>query len=229
MLEDFYFYISKYTGMNLGRITVNCPYWVNIIRNNKVVIRGYLNGKGEADIIKEELVTRLKQKKISSTNLEEIRKFARRERIGIDCSGLAYRLIDKLLSLNYNGCKINILADYYKETINRLNANVLTAKQFCIRIFKIKDAQIGDFIRMVGGRHICVIIKIEKNRLIYLHSSRLTKIQGAHEGEIVIKDRDADLNKQNWTEKTIQGQNFGIKYFHLNKEDGIFRLKIFEK
>ncbi len=222
-------YLKLYLEMDIMGKIINCPYWSNKIKNNQVLLRGFLNGKGNPEKIKEKLIERIKKSNIASEmlSIKFINKFAKRERIGIDCSGLAYRLLDKLVKLHYRNCSFSSLDNIFKQGINKVNADLLCQFPYSIKIEHLKDIQIGDLIRMMGGGHVAVIVSIEKDQIAYIHSSHLSEIQGVHLSKIIIIDQKKSLKDQRWIEKTKSGDNFGAKYFKKEKGDGIFRLRIF--
>ncbi len=226
--EGLYRFIKQYLKINLGEISVPCPYWSNKIKNGLVVIRGFQNGKGKAEEIKSEL-----QKRLLPDNLNidlftplYIQKFAKKERIGIDCSGLAFRVLEELVRLRYKNCSVDNLTQVFPEGISRVNVKKITDINYCIEINDLKEVQTGDLIRMMGGKHVVVIIKSENNSVTYIHSSHITSTQGVHLGFITLKE-DLPLEKQNWLEKTKREENFGQRYYYPHKGDGIYRLKIF--
>lgn len=229
ILSKIYRFINQYIQMDVEGLVVNCPYLANKIKDGQVVMRGYLNGKGKAEEIHQELVKRIKERKDKNTKLTPlyIQKFAKRERIGIDCSGFAYRVLGELVRLKYKNSLVSDISDVFKKGINRTNADILTSEDYCIKIKKISSIQLGDLIRMMRGKHVVVVLEIKNSQIIYVHSSHLTKVQGVHLGIIKIKDFTKSLEHQYWLEKTRRGSNFGKKYFHEEKGDGVYRLKIF--
>lgn len=225
-------FIGQYTNMKIEGITIHCPYWMNKLKNGKVVLRGYASGKGNAKEIREELIRRLKslphdlQFKLTAENL---RKFAKRERIGIDCSGLVYRVLDELLRLGYGNTGYKNLDEVFSDGITRTNVKKLTSRQYSEEVRNIKDIRLGDMIRLWGGKHAAIIIGNNKKEILYVHSSWLsTKIAGIHISKIRVIDANQSLRDQVWGETTRRGENFGEKYFHPEKGDGVFRLKIFQ-
>lgn len=228
LIQDF---ISKYTSMDICGISMHCPYWVNRLKNGIVVLRGFGNGKGSADEIRDELVKRLENlpsgSRFGLTN-DSIAKFAKRERIGIDCSGFAYRVLDRLVKLKYSGCNLPDLDKIFVGGIHKTNARTLASEKYAVQIKKIKDYRLGDMIRLWGGKHIVVITKVSEKEILYAHSSSLsTKVQGVHTAIIHIIDPDKSLSEQKWSEKTRIGEDYGKKYFHPENGDGVFRLKVF--
>lgn len=226
--EQISHFVKAYTEMDILCTTIHCPYWMNKIKNKQVVLHGFLDGKGDANQIRQELVSRLKDYSSSdASNQDFLRKFARRERIGIDCSGFAYRFLNKLASLRYNNCQVDTLDKVFGKGINKVDANQLTSKQNTVLVKKVSDARTGDLVRMMGGKHVAVILEVKNDLIFYIHSSNLTNEQGAHIGRIQITNIGQSLKYQLWLEETRNGYNFGKKYYHEEKGDGIYRLKIF--
>lgn len=223
-------FIKLYTQMEMEGIVVNCPYWSNKIENGKVKIRGFMDGKGSASAIRQELIDRLhKSFQADINSSESIRKFAKRERIGIDCSGLVYRCLDKLINLGYANCQLTNLAKVFTGSITKTNADMLTSNSYCVLIDNLSNIRLGDLIRMSAGRHIAIVISIDSYKIIYAHSSSLnTRLKGVHLGKILIKDRHKPIEQQDWLEETGTGENFQKVFYDKNKGDGVFRLKIFE-
>src|SRR3989337_2892982 len=92
-------YITDYLEMDLRLVKTRCPYWMNKINKGKVVFRGKFNGKGSSQEIKAALKKSLiKLPPNTRVTQENVFKLAKRERIGIDCSGLVYQILDKLLN-----------------------------------------------------------------------------------------------------------------------------------
>ncbi|MBI5452661.1 hypothetical protein HY945_04310 [Candidatus Gottesmanbacteria bacterium] len=224
-------FIREYSEMNIDGIVISCPYWMNRLKEGKVVLRGFANGKGEASEIREEIIRRLQKLPpelrfpLTPSNLQ---KFARRERIGIDCSGFAYRILNQLVYLKYKNIHINTLEEIFSGGINKTNVRTLTGLDYCVKVDEILDFQLGDMVRLWGGKHVAVILDATGSKVVYVHSSHLsTQTQGVHLAEIKIVDSSKSLAQQEWLEKTRTGENFGMKYFHPDKGDGVYRLKIF--
>lgn len=224
-------YIKDYTEMDINGTIINCPYWMNKIVSGVVKIRGFENGKGEIISIKNELIKRLANladdAKFSIIGLN-LQKFAKRERIGIDCSGLVYRILDELVRLKYYNCKVNSITDIFKGGINRTNAATLTSDIFCNKVSDIGNCRLGDLIRINGGKHVAMIVDLKDRYIEYIHSHGRTKVQGVHRERIKIIDSSKTLDYQKWQESMRSGDNFGIIKFKSSQGDGIFRLKIFD-
>ena len=213
-------YIDGYLKMKVLGYEFNCPYWSNKIKNKNEILRGFLDGKGDSESIRlklEKLFSVEPNKAAILSDPEKFRKFAKRHNIGIDCSGLVYRILDNFANLS----------EIFPGGINKTNVKKLTAEEFCRRKKSAGEAQSGDLIRFNGGRHVALIVDTSKEFITYIHSSsRLTGVQGVHLGKINILDQDKDLDSQNWSEKTRTGESFGRKFFKPDRGDGVFRLKI---
>lgn len=202
--------ITNYLEMKILGKVFNCPYWSNKIKGGVVILRGFLNGKGDSESIRAELEKLLLRHPLREKILsdpEKFRKFAKSRRLGIDCSGLVYRVLEKLVNM----------PRIFPGGINRTNAAALTSVKYSQKIEDLSAIRKGDLIRIQNGKHIALVIDNSKDKITYIHSSsRLTKIQGVHLGEI---------NKLVFSEKTKSGENFGEKYFRQVYGDGFFRLK----
>lgn len=224
-------FVKQYSEMEINGLIVSCPYWINRLKNGKVTLRGFAKGKGRSSEIREELIKRLSKMPVDlkfELTPETVRKFAKRERIGIDCSGFVYRVLDELLHCGYGDTNFKNLDKVFSGGINKTNVKRLSDLKYSDQIKIIDNFQIGDMIRLWGGKHIAIIIGINKKEILYAHSSWLsTKIQGTHASTILIVDDEKSLDEQVWMEKTRSGENFGKKYFNPDKGDGVFRLKIF--
>ena len=214
-------FINGYLHMNILGHDTNCPYWSNKLKDGLVVVRGFLNGKADSQSIRIELEKLLfkhpKREEILS-DPAKFRKFAKNHRIGIDCSGLVFRILDNIVSLS----------EIFMGGINKTNANTLTSQDYCRRIESAAEAQPADMIRINAGRHVVLIVDVTVEIITYIHSSsRLTEAQGVHLGEIRLTDKSKELEYQDFQENTKEGGNFGKKYFHKELGDGIFRLKVF--
>lgn len=207
--KKLYQFIKPYLEMEINGIVINCPYWMNKIKDGRI-IRGFGNGKAEVIHIKEKL-----KKEFNGSNLY---KLAKRHRTGIDCSGFVYRMLNHL---------IPALDSFFPGGINRTNAAKLTNRKYAVLINKIDNIKPGDMIRMREGKHIALVIEKKDDKIVYAHSSssRYTKAQGVHLGEIIINDRNKPLENQSWKEILKDGNNFQLFYYRPENGDGVYRLK----
>ena len=214
-------FIKDYLEMDIMGTKFNCPYWANKLVGGQVAIRGFLNGKGDAAGIRmelEKLILRDPENKKILSGQNNLNKFAKRNRIGIDCSGIVFRILTKIVNLS----------DIFKGGINKTNARMLTSPEYNILINSTGKSQIGDMIRINGGRHVAVIVSCGNGNITYVHSSYLlTQTRGVHLGKIQITDQNKGLEHQKWLEKTKNGENFAKKFYLPGQGDGVYRLKIF--
>lgn len=223
-------FIKDYLEMDISGINIHCPYWMNKMDSGKIIMRGFANGKGNKESIRGEILKRLNTLSlldIFPLNAISIQKFAKRNRIGIDCSGLAYRILEELILLGYANKIINNLNEFYLLGINKTNADIMTSNTYCKPISDICDSKLGDLIRINDGKHVAVIIGRSNGQIEYIHSHDKTEEQGVHKGIIKILYPNHTLENQMWIEKLRNGDNFGRIKFHAAKGDGIYRLKIF--
>lgn len=217
---------AKYTHLPLGGKEISCPYWRNDLKRG---IFGPGGGKGRPEEIVE--ITEQEAKKenldLGKMNEEEIISFMEKSRIGIDCSGFVFWMMDVLdkekggngITDDIPGCQGKFLC--------RANVKMLTSEEVTLPIEKAKDIKVGDIIRLHGGKHVTMVIQVTRVREIeYAHSSGLTEVSGVHSGRIIINDPDFGLEKQSWQEKTDKGENYGHKYYLTTLGDGVRRLKI---
>ncbi len=215
--------VKKYENINLdnGQI-VPCPYWMNKLKIGKVFIRGQFNGKGTWQEIQKAMNKALTQEEGLYQKIipaEKIQKLAKRHRIGIDCSGFIFRVLE------YTSPSFKQL---FPLGINKTNAKILTEKHISRRVLKAKDIIPGDLIRMMGGKHATIILQNDGKTITYAHSSaRSTLLKGVHRGRINIVNPQQGLEFQAWEEKASKGENFGKKYFNPQKGDSIRRLPLF--
>ena len=223
-------YIENYASLAIFGHIFPCPYWANNLKDGRVFLRGYLNGKGDAQSIGKELqrlLLKSADKKHLLSDPAAFGKFARRNRIGIDCSGFAYRVMEFLAAENYPDSKTENLHNLLPGGIGKTNADSLTSFSVCRKIASCGRAKPGDLIRLKAGRHVAVITEVTDNEIIYYHSSRISEIEGVHSGRISVTDKQSGLDAQIWHEKAGDGSNFGKKYYRSVRGDGICRLKIF--
>ncbi|OGG02486.1 hypothetical protein A2W14_01655 [Candidatus Gottesmanbacteria bacterium RBG_16_37_8] len=224
-------FVDGFLNMDILGQSFNCPYWSNKMKNGRVVLRGFLDGKGDSKSIKHQLenliLPEINKDQILSNPLL-FYKFAKKNRIGIDCSGFVYRILDFLISRGFVKRRINKITGVFKDGIRKTNASALTSNEFNVKVNTAGKVQFADMIRFNGGQHIALIIDKSADILTYVHSSKqLSEKYGVHKASIRITDPSKGLEFQIWQEKTGKGDNFGQKYFRPEIGDGIFRLKAF--
>jgi hypothetical protein len=225
-------FVRSFTEMEIGGVKVYCPYFMNRLCGGSVVFRGVYDGKGSAEEIRKYVLMKVEAARVKGILFRtplDIQKLAKRERIGIDCSGFAYRMLEFLASIGYRQAKRDDFEKEYPGGIRRTNADTLTSSPSVRRLKPEEGYQTGDLIRMMRGHHVLVVNKITDTNITYVHASSLrTKMQGVHENIIVLTYDRAPLEFQKWEEETRYGENFGKKYYQPQTGDGVFRLRFFD-
>ena len=156
-------------------------------------------------------------------------KQLKKNKTGIDCSGLAYHLLDFYAQLKGLGSVYNhLIGTDNKKGVRRLSANLLTSSPNSFPVTTYSNIQTGDLIRLNSGKHVLFILEKTSNQMRYIHSSNKTAVRGVHYGKIEIIDSSKTLNQQKWGENDLAGQNYSSN-FNPNNGDGIFRLFFFKQ
>jgi len=218
-------FLESYLSLEIGKFKINCPYWINDIKRG---IKGPFSGKGTPNQIKASIRRRLTKYnlKLESFNKDSLKKFLEANRIGIDCSGFVYHLLNQL-NKEKGGREISSI--YLKDNKVpawraswRVNADMLTSNKFTKKI-RLYFVQPGDLIRLLGGKHVAIVVKVEKNFIIYAHCSNYTKVKGCHLGKIIIKDWFKNLEDQVWLEETENGESYKTNSYFPNLGDSLRR------
>lgn len=220
-LQDLYY---KYTHLPIGGKEIVCPYWMNNLEKG---IYGPVGGKGTPEQIVEAVVKEAESENVDLERMDEesIILFMKAKKIGIDCSGFVFWMLNTLdIEKGGNGIDVDK---------SRANARMITASEVSFPVEKIEEIKAGDIIRIRRGKHVAIVISLEKDNkgntrfINYAHSSSnsLTKISGVHCAKIEIINPPKDLREQKWYEETINGLSYGTEIF-LQDGDGVKRLKI---
>ena len=206
----------------------NVPYF-----NNKTTARrGGLRvevGKGSPKEIYDEVkdLSILQKVDVKNFTQEEIKKFMVSNNIGIDCSGLAFYILNEESVSRGKGSLSRHLR--FQRFLARFrpveNINVLVfSDNKNSKIISIQDAQVGDIITMVGDverNHILIIHQIEYQNSIpitlhYTHSVAWPTDgefgHGMHQGKIEIVDTKKPITEQRWIELDKTGEE---NYTHM--------------
>ena len=216
-------YIKAAIGPYLG-----IPYFINTPKNKDQDSDAKV-GKGNFEQIAKLTIQKANLTKTELLNAtpQQIYKFQKKHHIGIDCSGLAFHLLNTLSIYLFNkDLNLILIGTDGKKGVRRLSAHLLTSPPNAIEIKDYDSIQTGDLIRLDQGKHILFVIEKINNKINYVHSSHQTKKRGVHLGQISIIDSKKTLNHQNWSDVTLDDKNYS-QLFYPNKGDGIFRLKFF--
>lgn len=224
----------EYIHLPLGGKEIVCPYWMNDLKEG---IYGPFGGKGLPEQIVEATENAAKPKGVDLAKMSEreVLDFMEQERIGVDCSGFVFWMLDSLdkekggngIANDIPGCKGKVLEC-------RANVAMLTDENITLPIEKVAEVRVGDMIRLGGGKHVAIVVGVtrdtqdkgELKEIEYAHSSAKTKEFGVHSALIKIIDPQGGLETQEWSEETKDGKNYGDSNFLPLSGDGLKRLKI---
>ncbi|MFA7301045.1 MAG: hypothetical protein WC069_01960 [Candidatus Shapirobacteria bacterium] len=132
------------------------PYFINIGRHKVLSKNNALVGKGSA---KEIALQTIEFANIQNINLlkltpKQIYNFQKKNHLGIDCSGLVCHLLE------------------LKVDVRKTSANMLTSKPISK---KVKTLKPNDLIRQKDGKHVLLVLNIDKDLITYVHSSVAAK------------------------------------------------------
>lgn len=207
------------------------------------------SGKGSPQAIRDEVVTIARQKNfdLKRASEKEIYFFLKQNKIGIDCSGLAFHLLDAYTRerlqkplATFLLRKPGIIGKIEKNVLSfqrhrRISAATLTSDLNSFTIPATKDIQIADLIRIHQDEdHVLIVTSVTKDEegevaeITYIHSSHLkTRKQGPHYGTIQVHNPTLGLEAQQWLELTKAKRSYGETIFNPTLGDSIRRLKIF--
>ena len=222
----------KYTHLPLGGKEIVCPYWMNDL---KLEIFGPYGGKGTPEEIVQATEDEAKKANLDLEKMtkEEIIAFMKRKKIGVDCSGFVFWMLDTFdKEKGGNGVADNIPNSVGQFLPSRANVAMLTSEKVICSV-RISEAKVGDMIRLDRGRHVAIVIKVVREmedigkvrEIEYAHSSSRTKIPGVHNAKIKIVDQNKGLEEQLWYELASEGKSYGQVYLLSAIGDGLKRLK----
>ena len=246
--------IQNYLHLPFPQLDVPCPYYNNRRAQVRAALRA-VAGKGSVDDIIEEVnIISLREKKpLKDMSPEAFTTFLVEHKIGIDCSGLAYYILDaESIGRNYGPIRYRLQFPYAKSIWRKLltkfrpteNAGVTTfAHENNSREIDMSAAMPGDYIVILytGSdktyNHIAVIHQVDYQdgvavRIHYTHSFQWPSDglyrHGVRQGQIEITDRQRPLFEQQWTE---QGKNGSENYTQEKAREAMYvsirRLKWF--
>lgn len=225
----------EYTHLPIGGKEIVCPYWMN---NLKKGIYGPLGGKGRPREIVNATYACAKTENVdlSALNKEEIILFMQSKRIGIDCSGFVFWMLDSLdLEKGGDGIAGDIPGSDGAVIKARANVQMLTGESVSYLINSVCEMQVGDMIRIYRGKHVAIIVAIGRSSdkkiefFDYAHSSSPAhaKISGVHKARINILNEKEGLLVQDWEGLSPNGNSYK-KNIYLESGDGVRRLNIWK-
>jgi hypothetical protein len=208
---------------------IGTPYWINILKDGVITKEGVLGGKGNWQEILEATKKISKEKNVDISNFspKDLYNFQKKHRIGIDCSGLVFHILDAFDKYNgQDGILTKVIGTDNKYGVRRVSVKMLTSPINSIQINDYDQIKTADLIRIDEGRHLLFIIEKNKNVISYVHSSDRTQIRGVHYGQIEIIEPQKPLNFQKWSEFTLDNKSYD-QLIYPEKGDGIYRLNCF--
>lgn len=226
-LSDLFF---SYTHLPIGGKKIPCPYWMNKIKEG---IIGPYGGKGTPEQIVETVEYEAKKDNfdLNLATDSEILAFMKNKKIGVDCSGFVFWMLNALdLEKGGDGIVNDIPGSVGKFVAARANVSMLVDEKVAIPV-GLNEIKIGDMIQLGGRKHIAIVTKLFKEayklkEVEYSHSSSQTQNSVVHSALVKIANPKFDLKRQEWEEKTKTGKNYGQSYFKEELGDGLKRLRI---
>lgn len=233
--------INDYLHLPIGSVFVNCPYYNNRRAGMRAGLR-VLVGKGSVDDIVEEATLIALREKIDLKKLDAngLKKFLVDSHLGVDCSGLAYHILDaELNSRRLGGLHRHLKFPFIKSPFRKLltllrhvegaGVRTLAHEQNSIEI-KLGNIKPGDMIAIMGAgekqdrNHILIVHEVSDETIKYTHSMQWPSDgqynHGVRQSEIEITDKNENILEQIWFEPEA------LNYARGAREVKICRLKI---
>ncbi len=232
--------IDQYKNFAVGKAVCNVPYFNNKTTRARGALRAYV-GKGSPKDIYEEVTASLNKEHVAIDILtgESLKKYLTDKNIGIDCSGLAYYILNAeseergegSLDKNIHFVNTHGLFGKVRSLLRPVeNCNVSTlANDKNSSIVKLKDIQPGDMITMLSKTnerdHILVVSAVDfqnslPQKIYYAHANAYPEDgvygTGLRQGYIDIINLGSDKNLENtnilecaWSEINLHSKMSG--------------------
>lgn len=200
---------------------IGLPYWKNKLVDGQIVKAGIFGGKGTCEQIAAKTIELAQKQKINLLKLtpQQIYNFQKKNKLGIDCSGLTSNLLNLVLKIKGVNFQINPF---------KTSASMLTNSEFSEKVKGFNQIQTGDIIRLDNGKHVIFIIEKIGNIISYVQASQKTFTRGVHYGHIEIINPNKSLKYQLWSDKTKNGKKYST-LFNSKNGDGVYRLISLQK
>lgn len=220
--------IHDYLHLPFGHGDISCPYY----NNRRGGLRGSLAaivGKGSAQEIVDEAQAIALGKKVSLNSLsaDELKKFLVDHDLGIDCSGLAYHILESELAARGLGTLgTHLRFPNIKNPIRRLLVRLRPAQNTSVGVLAddanstpvaLDAIQPGDMIIMLRSGinhdrdHVLIVHDVSNitREIAYTHALdwRIDGLygHGVRQGTITVTDPTKPLVEQQWTEQGKTG------------------------
>jgi len=205
--EELREYLDQYLNLEIvpGK-RVRVPYWLNKYGAGDLQrIQGPFGGKGTPNEIKKATLEKAKTLGVNPSEMppSEIKKFMKENRIGVDCSGFVFHILNFIKPGFWKTLKM--APGRSPNPARRFNAAALSSPDNSIKVGKTKDVRVGDLIPVSaegdgGIDHILIVVGVSHDHLVYAHSSSRTTIKGPHLGKMMITKPMGNLRDQQWQE-----------------------------
>lgn len=225
--------INEYRNFNTGFAVCNIPYY----NNRHTRLRGALKahvGKGSPQDIREELKNVAALQKINLKAIDSItlKKLLVDNNVGIDCSGLAYYILDAESRSKGKGSLSKHISftngfNFLRKIKNKLhpekNTGVVTfASDKNSRPIELRYIQPGDMITMLGGPdnsdrdHVLIVHEVDYKDDVVVAVSYVHAVawptdgeygHGVRQGQIRVTNVEKLMTEQDWIEADMTGEH----------------------
>jgi hypothetical protein len=228
--------IGQYMNFHVGSAVCSIPYYNNRHLGLQVGLRSQV-GKGSPEDILEEVIYVANLHKINLDAIDSItlKKFLVDNNIGIDCSGLAYHIMD---AEEKGSLKRKIIFPNTKGFFRKIRARMLPEKNVDVatlvynsKEIKMKEVVPGDIITMVGEdrNHVLVIHKVDYDESVpttiyYTHAIAWPTDgeygHGVRQGIIKMVNPEKSLTEQDWIENDkTNNENYTLTTAYRSKTE----------
>ncbi len=219
--------IDQYMNFSVGKAVCSIPYFNNKTTRSRGALRAYV-GKGSPKDIYEEVTASLTKEHVSVDVLtgESLKKYMTDKNIGIDCSGLAYYILNAeseerkrgRLDKHIHFTTVHGLFGKIRSALRPVeNCGVATfADKKNSRIIATKDIEPGDMITMISKTterdHMLVINCVESQnatpvKIFYTHTIAYPEDgvygTGVRQGTIDITNPQGTIFEGVWSENNL--------------------------
>lgn len=235
--------IEDYLHLPFPSHQISCPYF----NNRRVQLRGGLRaliGKGSPkDIAEEATIISLRDKiDLNKLTNEELKKFLIDNKLGIDCSGLVYHILNAEMQAVSKGSLHKTLSrPWFKNPVRKLLVKLRPIENTGVGTYnhevnsfdvQLKDIKPGDLIIMMGAgpkqdyNHVLLVTQLTTNKeqgtiIEYIHSFQYPSDgqynHGVRQETITISDINKSLLEQNWSEPQLQEYAKKAKEYKLRR------------
>ncbi len=248
--------INNYLHLPIPGQDVACPYYNNRRANIRAGLRALIGKGAPEDITTEaELIALREKQDLKKMDNETLQKFLVDHKLGVDCSGFYYHVLDTELQARGLGkMRQHIKFPYIKNPLRKLLTIFRPAEHAGVRTLsheknateiKLSEIAPGDMITMIATgqnhnfNHMLLAHQVDQEKdqikkIHYTHSFAWSSDgqygHGVKQGQIEITNINKNILEQIWTEREKTGQeNETYQHAQLAQEIKIKRLKAIEK